>query len=64
MFGGAKLKIDKELWNKIVKYSEISGYSSPQEFVIHVLEKEFSSLQEADSDEAIKEKLKGLGYIS
>ena len=64
MFGGARVKIEKDLWEKIRKYAEIAGYSSPEEFVAHVLEKEFAALQEADSDEAIKEKLKGLGYIS
>ena len=64
MFGEAKVKIDKDLWAKVKTYAELAGYSSPDEFVTHVLEKEFASLQEADSDEAIKEKLKGLGYIS
>lgn len=64
MFGGARVKIEKDLWEKIRKYAEIAGYSSPEEFVAHVLEKEFAALQEADSDETIKEKLKGLGYIS
>jgi hypothetical protein len=64
MFGSAKIKIDSELWGKLKKYSELAGYSSPDEFVTHVLEKEFAALEEADSDENIREKLKGLGYIS
>jgi hypothetical protein len=64
MFGGAKIRIDNALWNKIKKYAELAGYSSPEEFVTHVLEKEFAALEEGDSDESIKEKLKGLGYIS
>jgi hypothetical protein len=64
MFGTKKLKINDELWGRIKQYAEIAGYSSPEEFVLHVLEKEFESLKEADSNDAIKEKLKGLGYIS
>lgn len=64
MFGATKVRIDNDLWDKVSKYSELAGYSSPEEFVTHVLEKEFQALQEADSDEAIKEKLKGLGYIN
>jgi hypothetical protein len=60
----AKLKIDKELLQKIKKYAEIAGYSSPEEFVTHALEKEIAQLEEADSDEEIKNKLRGLGYIS
>ncbi len=61
---GSKIKIDKDLLEKIKKYAEIAGYSSPEEFVQHALEKEIAKLEEADSDEDIKNKLKGLGYIS
>ncbi len=65
MFGSGKVKIDKELMAKIKHYSEIAGYSSPQEFITHALEKEIATLEEAgDSDEEIRNKLKGLGYIS
>jgi hypothetical protein len=49
---------------KIKKYSEIAGYSSPQEFITHALEKEIATLEESESEEEIKKKLKGLGYIS
>lgn len=62
---GSKIKIDKELLNKIKKYSSLAGYTTPEEFVHHVLEKEISKLEEGgDSDEDIKNKLKGLGYIA
>jgi hypothetical protein len=64
MFGKTTVKIDTHLWEKICKYSALAGYSSPTEFLTHALEKELSQLEEADSDEKIKEKLKGLGYIS
>ena len=61
---GAKIKIDKELLEKVKKYSKLAGYSSVEEFVQHALEKEISKLEESDSEEEIKRKLKGLGYIS
>ena len=64
MFGSHKVKIEKELWEKISKYASVAGYSSPDEFVLHALEKEMAILEEAESDEEIKKKLKGLGYIS
>ena len=64
MFGGPKIKLDKDLWQKIRRYAEIAGYSSPEEFVTHALEKEIALLEEADSDEEVKKKLRGLGYIS
>lgn len=62
--GKAKIKLDKDLVEKIKKYAEISGYSSPEEFITHCLEKEIAKLEESDSEEEIKKKLKGLGYIS
>lgn len=58
-----KIKIDKALLDKVRKYAEMSGYSSVEEFVTHLLEKEIAKIEEADSEEEIKKKLKGLGYI-
>ena len=62
--GKAKIKLDKDLFEKVKKYAQMSGYSSPEEFVSHWLEKEIAKLEESDSEEEIKKKLKGLGYIS
>jgi metal-responsive CopG/Arc/MetJ family transcriptional regulator len=59
-----KVKIDKNLLDKVRKYAELSGYSSVEEFITHLLEKEIAKIEEADSEEEIKKKLKGLGYIS
>ncbi len=64
MFGGPKVKIEKSLWEKIKRCAALAGYSSPEEFVIHALEKQLATLEEADSDDEIRKKLKGLGYIS
>jgi metal-responsive CopG/Arc/MetJ family transcriptional regulator len=62
--GKAKVKLDKELMDKVKKYAELAGYSSPEEFVTHCLEREISRLEESDSEDEVKKKLKGLGYIS
>ena len=64
MFGKATIKIDKDLLNKVKKYADIAGYSSPEEFIVHALEKELAKLEDAGSEEEIKKRLKGLGYIS
>ena len=61
---GSKIKIDKDLLEKVKRYSELAGYSSVEEFITHALEKEIVKLEDADSDEEIKKRLKGLGYIS
>jgi metal-responsive CopG/Arc/MetJ family transcriptional regulator len=60
----AKVKIDKGLFEKVKKLSQVAGYSSVDEFVAHALEKEIANLEESDSEEEIKKKLEGLGYIS
>jgi hypothetical protein len=62
--GSAKVKVAKDLYAKIKKYAAICGYSSVDEFITHCLEKEVAKIEEADSEEEIKKKLKGLGYIS
>lgn len=61
---GPKIKLDRNLYEKVKKYAEIAGYSSVDEFVTHALEKELARLEDADSEEEIKKRLKGLGYIS
>jgi metal-responsive CopG/Arc/MetJ family transcriptional regulator len=61
---GSSVKLDKDLLRKVRKYAEIAGYSSAEEFVAHALQKEIAQLEEADSDEEIKKRLRGLGYIS
>ena len=40
-----------------------AGYSSPEEFVEHVLEREIAKLEDAQTDQEIVNRLKGLGYI-
>jgi len=64
MFGSNKVKIDKDLMAKIERYARIAGYSSPDEFVSHALEKALAKLEGADTEEENKKRLRGLGYIS
>lgn len=59
----SKIKIDANLYERVKKIAEKAGYSTPEEFVIHVLEKELSVLESADSDADVTERLRGLGYI-
>ena len=54
MFGSNKIKLDKELLAKVKRYSDIAGYSSPEEFITHALEKELAKFEGADSEEEIK----------
>jgi metal-responsive CopG/Arc/MetJ family transcriptional regulator len=65
MFGSkTNVKLEKELVDRIEKFSKIAGYSSPAEFITHAVEKELLLLEDADSEEEIRKRLQGLGYIS
>ena len=63
MFGSG-IKLDKALLARVKRYSDLAGYSSVEEFITHALEKEIAQLEEADSEDEIRKKLQGLGYIS
>jgi len=58
------LKIRKDLAERAKRLAAAGGYSSTEEFVEHVLEREIARLEpDQGGDEEILRKLKGLGYI-
>ena len=59
-----KIKIDKELFEKVKTYAEQSGYTNADEFVTHLLEQVVDASLEDDLDDDVAGRLKGLGYIS
>jgi metal-responsive CopG/Arc/MetJ family transcriptional regulator len=64
MFGSSSIKLDKTLLAKAKRYSAAAGYSSVEEFVTHVIEKTIAQLENAEGEDEIRKRLKGLGYIS
>jgi metal-responsive CopG/Arc/MetJ family transcriptional regulator len=64
MFGSSSIKLDKTLLAKAKRYSDAAGYSSVEEFVTHVIEKTIAQLENAEGEDEIRKRLKGLGYIS
>ena len=60
----AKIKIDSKLYDRAKKAADAAGYSSLEEFITHIIEKEVSRLEtSSDADDAIADQLRGLGYI-
>jgi hypothetical protein len=57
-----KIKIDANLYERIKKVAKLAGYSSPDEFIIHVIEKELGAL-ESENDQEVVDRLRGLGYL-
>jgi len=64
VFGGHKIKIDDQLFDRVRQAAEKAGYASVDEFVTHLLERELREGDEGASDEEVKKRLEGLGYIS
>lgn len=65
---GHRIKIEKDLFEKIKKCAGAAGYSSTDEFVTHVLEKETQRILGSggmgpESEEQLRKRLEGLGYI-
>lgn len=71
MFGGNKLKLEDDLYEKLKRCATAGGYASPEEFATHVLEREVEkilsgtgdSAREREAEEEVRKRLQGLGYI-
>ncbi len=61
---GRRVKLEKALLTKIKRYADLAGYSSVEEFITHALEKQIAELEQSESEQELRKKLKGLGYIS
>ena len=58
------IKLNSDLWQRIEEHARKAGYSSPEEFVEHVLEKAIAADEpEIASQEEVENRLKGLGYL-
>jgi len=57
------VKLNKVLVQRAVRIAEHAGYSSVEEFIEHIMEKELSHFEDSDSKEEVVKKLKGLGYL-
>jgi len=63
VFGRNKVTLDNNLLTKVRRHARLAGYSSAEEFITHVLERELAHLDGAASDEEVKKRLQGLGYL-
>lgn len=58
-----KIKINRPLYDTLTAASRVAGYSSVDEFILHILEKAAAEVQQAQSEEEVRKRLQGLGYI-
>lgn len=58
-----RIKIERNLYATLKQAAQVAGYSSVDEFIIHILEKTAAEVQQAHSEEEVRKRLQGLGYI-
>lgn len=58
-----KIKLDDELAHRARRAAEKAGYSSLEEFLQHIVERELGRLEEAEAKEEVVRQLRGLGYL-
>jgi hypothetical protein len=59
----AKIKLDANLYERAKAAAEAAGYSSVDEFVTHLLEKELTRTESPDAEGLVTDRLRGLGDI-
>ena len=47
-----KIKIEGDLYGRLAKYSEVAGYSTADEFIVHVLEKSVADMEKTADEES------------
>jgi len=58
-----RVLLDQALYDRVKEVALKAGYAKPEEFIVHIIEKELSVLEAAESDEEVTERLRGLGYL-
>ena len=58
-----KIKIDKQLYAQLAEAAQRSGYSSTEELIRHVLEREVAGGDRETDQQKAEQQLRGLGYI-
>ena len=59
----AKVKIEDSLYDRAKRAAESAGYSSPEEFIAHCVEKEIKRLKVVEEEGRVSDQLRGLGYL-
>ena len=60
---GHKLKLGSSLYERLAAVAAKKGYSSADELIVHVLEKTAAEADDAASEEEVRKRLQGLGYL-
>ena len=59
-----RITINRPLYDLLARQAEEKGYSSTEEYVIHLLETAVADAGPGATEEQIRERLRGLGYLA
>ncbi|MEI6632384.1 MAG: hypothetical protein WCP22_01050 [Chlamydiota bacterium] len=59
-----KIRIDGELYDKLARCAAAAGYPGADELITHLLEKAVAGIDPGEDAAKVREKLRGLGYLS
>jgi hypothetical protein len=57
------IEISSNLWPRLVEAAQARGFSSPQQFVTQLIERELAKEADSSSDAQITQKMEELGYL-
>ena len=60
---GPKIELDKALWARVQEHVRVVGYSSPEEFVQHAIERELVKTEAGETAKSAAGKIRGIGYL-
>ncbi len=60
---GPKVKLQAGLYDRLKQTAAAAGYSTVDEFIIHVLERAAAETECVESEAEVRKRLQGLGYI-
>ncbi len=58
-----KVKVRRELYDRLTVIAQAGGYADTNEFILHILEREVDKIGDAADDAEVEKQLRGLGYI-
>lgn len=59
-----KITINRSLYDLLEKQADEKGYSSAEEYVLHLLETAVADAGPGATEEEIRNRLRGLGYLA
>ena len=58
-----KIEIDQATWTRVQEFARAAGYSSPEEFVRHAIERHLAQSESPQEEKKSAAGMRGIGYL-